>query len=146
LSIQYHTTAELEAAVQTVIDATTVTVVPTVVQTALDLKAPLAAPTFTGNITTAVTASKIVATNASSVLVAVSPASAITASTLAPASLVVAALTYPDSDIQAATNSTPFGFVTADEANTLVAIVKSLHSRVYDLEARLVTLGLLTAS
>lgn len=146
MSIQYHSVAELESAVQAALDATTQTVIPTVVQTALDLKANAASPTFTGTITTPITASKIVATNASSQLVAASAASAITADVVVDASFTVPSVAVPDTAIQAVTGTSPFGFASADEGNSFLAIVKNLHTRVADLEARLVTQGLLTAS
>ena len=43
----------------------------------------------------------------------------------------------PDYAIQAVTNTTPFGFVTADEAETLISTVLNLQARLAELEARL---------
>lgn len=42
----------------------------------------------------------------------------------------------PDYAIQNLTTSTPYGFVTADEGNTVLSVVKNLQQRVADLEAR----------
>lgn len=43
----------------------------------------------------------------------------------------------PDYAIQNLTTSTPYGFVTADEGNSVLSVVKNLQQRVLDLEARL---------
>ncbi len=48
----------------------------------------------------------------------------------------------PDYLIQAITNSTPFGFVNAQECITLLYVVKNLQVRTAELEARLASLGL----
>jgi len=48
----------------------------------------------------------------------------------------------PDYAIQAITNTTPFGFVTAQEAITLLYVVQNLQVRVNELEARLSSLGM----
>jgi len=116
LSIQYHTVKDLEEAVQKALDATTQTVIPTVVQTALDLKLTTTAQT------------------------------ALTADVVTPANFTVSSLTVSDTAIQATTASSPIGFVSTNEADSFIAIVKNLHSRVSQLEARLVSLGLLVAS
>lgn len=42
----------------------------------------------------------------------------------------------PDYALQNMTNSSPFGFATQDEANTLLSVVKNLQQRVLDLEQR----------
>lgn len=42
----------------------------------------------------------------------------------------------PDYALQNVTNSTPYGFVTADEANTTLSVIRNLQIRVADLEAR----------
>lgn len=43
----------------------------------------------------------------------------------------------PDYAIQNLTTSTPYGFVSADEGNTVLSVIKNLQQRVLDLEARL---------
>jgi hypothetical protein len=42
----------------------------------------------------------------------------------------------PDYAIQDLTSSSPFGFATKDEGNTVLSVVKNLQQRVTDLEAR----------
>ena len=42
----------------------------------------------------------------------------------------------PDYAIQNLTTSTPYGFVSADEGNTVLSVIKNLQQRVLDLEAR----------
>lgn len=42
----------------------------------------------------------------------------------------------PDYAIQNLTTSTPFGFVTADEGNSVLSVIKNLQQRVLDLEQR----------
>lgn len=42
----------------------------------------------------------------------------------------------PDYAIQNLTTSTPYGFVTADEGNTVLKVIANLQARVTDLEAR----------
>jgi len=49
----------------------------------------------------------------------------------------------PDYAIQDLTQTTPFGFVTKDEGNTVLSVVKNLQSRVAELETKLQALGLL---
>jgi hypothetical protein len=64
--------------------------------------------------------------------------------TTAPAILAVAALTTithtspgtADYAMQNMTNSSPYGFVTQDEANTLLSVIKNLQQRVALLEAQ----------
>lgn len=48
----------------------------------------------------------------------------------------------PDYAIQNLTNSSPYGFVTADEGNTVLSVVANLQARVNALETGLVSLGL----
>lgn len=48
----------------------------------------------------------------------------------------------PDYAIQNLTTSTPYGFVTADEGNTVLKVVANLQARVNAIETGLVTLGL----
>ena len=43
----------------------------------------------------------------------------------------------PDYAVQDLTSSTPFGFATKDEGNTVLSVIKNLQQRVLDLEARL---------
>jgi len=43
----------------------------------------------------------------------------------------------PDYAVQNLTTSTPYGFVTQDEGNTVLSVIKNLQQRVLDLEARL---------
>lgn len=52
----------------------------------------------------------------------------------------------PDYAIQNFTQSSPFGFVTADEANTVLSVIANLQARVAELEARLEALGLVAAN
>jgi hypothetical protein len=49
----------------------------------------------------------------------------------------------PDYAIQDLTNSSPFGFVTKDEGNTVLSVVKNLQDRVSELESKLQTYGIL---
>lgn len=49
----------------------------------------------------------------------------------------------PDYAIQDLTQTTPFGFVTKDEGNTVLSVIKNLQDRVGQLEARLKAYGLL---
>lgn len=52
----------------------------------------------------------------------------------------------PDYAIQDLTNSSAYGFVTKDEGNTVLAVVKNLQTRLAEVEARLEELGLVTAN
>jgi len=49
----------------------------------------------------------------------------------------------PDYAIQAITSSSPFGFVTADEAETVISVVQANKVRIAEIEAALVLAGLL---
>lgn len=49
----------------------------------------------------------------------------------------------PDFAIQDLTNSTPFGFVTKDEGNSVLAVIANLQARVDELETALETYGML---
>ena len=66
-----------------------------------------------------------------------------------PAALTAAltALTHtaptPDYAIQALVQNTGFGFVTADEGNTVLSVIVRLNTRVNELETKLQALGLL---
>jgi len=48
----------------------------------------------------------------------------------------------PDYAIQNVTNSSPFGFVTANEANSVLSVIANLQTRVAELESKLQSLGL----
>lgn len=52
----------------------------------------------------------------------------------------------PDYAIQAITQTTPFGFVSAQEAITLLYVVKNLQVRLAEVEARLEATGLVIAN
>ena len=52
----------------------------------------------------------------------------------------------PDFAIQDLTQSTPFGFVTKDEGNTVLAVIANLQARLAQVEARLETVGLIAAN
>ena len=71
--------------------------------------------------------------------------------TLSPTDLSVAALTdltmagspvVPDYAIQAITDTGPFGFVTADEAETVLTVIRNLQLRVTILETALTAVGI----
>jgi tryptophan synthase alpha subunit len=49
----------------------------------------------------------------------------------------------PDFAIQDLTQTTPFGFVSKDEGNTVLSVIKNLQDRVGQLESRLQAYGLL---
>jgi hypothetical protein len=49
----------------------------------------------------------------------------------------------PDFAIQDLTQTTPFGFVTKDEGNTVLAVIANLQARVAELESRLQALSLI---
>jgi hypothetical protein len=51
--------------------------------------------------------------------------------------------TTPDYAIQNLTQTTPFGFVTRDEGNSVLSVIANLQTRVSQLEARLQAYGLL---
>jgi hypothetical protein len=50
----------------------------------------------------------------------------------------------PDYAIQNLTNTSPYGFVTQDEGNTVLSVIANLQTRVGELETKLQALGLLT--
>lgn len=52
----------------------------------------------------------------------------------------------PDYAVQNLTVTTPYGFVTADEGNTVLSVVANLQARVAQVEARLEELGLVAAN
>jgi hypothetical protein len=49
----------------------------------------------------------------------------------------------PDYAIQDLTSTTPFGFVTKDEGNSVLAVIANLQARVAQLESRLQALSLI---
>ena len=51
-----------------------------------------------------------------------------------------------DFAIQDLTQTTPFGFVTKDEGNTVLAVIANLQARLAQVEARLETVGLIAAN
>lgn len=59
-------------------------------------------------------------------------------------SLTHTAPVTPDYAIQDLTSTTPFGFVTKDEGNTVLSVILNLQVRVSELETKLQALGLLT--
>lgn len=52
----------------------------------------------------------------------------------------------PDYAIQDLTQTTPYGFVTKDEGNTVLAVIANLQTRLAEVEARLEALGLIAAN
>jgi hypothetical protein len=52
----------------------------------------------------------------------------------------------PDYAIAAITNTTPYGFASAQEAITVLHVIKNLQVRVAELEARLESLGIIAAN
>lgn len=52
----------------------------------------------------------------------------------------------PDYAIQNLTQTTPFGFVTADEGNTVLSVIANLQARLAQVEARLEALGLIASN
>ena len=52
----------------------------------------------------------------------------------------------PDYAIQNVTATTPYGFVTADEANTVLSVILNLQTRLAEVEARLEARGLIAAN
>jgi hypothetical protein len=52
----------------------------------------------------------------------------------------------PDYAIQNLTNSSPFGFVNADEGNTVLSVILNLQVRLAEVEARLEAAGIVAAN
>lgn len=52
----------------------------------------------------------------------------------------------PDYAIQNLTTSTPYGFVSADEGNTVLKVIANLQVKVAELEARLEECGIIAAN
>jgi hypothetical protein len=67
----------------------------------------------------------------------------VAANTTALTDITFTAPSSPDYAIQDLTNSSPFGFVTKDEGNTVLSVVKNLQDRVSELESKLQTYGIL---
>jgi hypothetical protein len=61
-------------------------------------------------------------------------------------SLTHTAPSTPDYAIQDLTTTTPYGFVTKDEGNTVLKVLASLQVRVGELEARLEEAGIIAAN
>lgn len=52
----------------------------------------------------------------------------------------------PDYAIQNLTTTDPYGFVTADEGNTVLAVIANLQARLVQVEARLETIGMIASN
>ena len=52
----------------------------------------------------------------------------------------------PDYAIQNLTTSTPYGFVTADEGNSVLAVIANLQARLAQVEARLEDIGIVASN
>lgn len=52
----------------------------------------------------------------------------------------------PDYAIQNLTNSSGYGFVTADEGNTVLSVIANLQARLAQVEARLEAIGLIASN
>lgn len=52
----------------------------------------------------------------------------------------------PDYAVQNLTSTTPFGFVTQDEGNTVLSVIANLQARLAQVEARLESLGLIASN
>lgn len=72
-----------------------------------------------------------------------SPVSKGAALTTALTSITATAPGTPDYAIANLTSTTPFGFVSADEGQTVLTVIANLQARVNQLESRLQTYGLL---
>lgn len=66
------------------------------------------------------------------------------ANTVALTTITSTAPGTPDFAIQDLTSTTPFGFVTKDEGNSVLSVITNLQARVTQLETKLQTLGLLS--
>lgn len=60
--------------------------------------------------------------------------------------LTASAPSSADYAIQDLTTSTPYGFVTADEAQTVLAVIINLQTRLAEVEARLEALDLIASN
>lgn len=52
----------------------------------------------------------------------------------------------PDYAIQDLTQTTPFGFATKDEGNSVLAVIANLQARLAQVESRLETIGLIASN
>jgi len=52
----------------------------------------------------------------------------------------------PDYAIQDLTNTSPYGFATKDEGNTVLSVVLNLQARLAQVEARLETIGMIASN
>lgn len=68
---------------------------------------------------------------------------AVAANTTALTDITFTAPGTPDYAIQNLTATSPFGFVTADEGQTVLSVIANLQTRVTELETKLTTYGLL---
>ena len=73
-----------------------------------------------------------------------SPTTKPAANTAALTTITSTAPGTPDYAIQDLTQTTPYGFVSKDEGNSVLAVVANLQTRVAQLETKLQALGLLT--
>jgi hypothetical protein len=67
----------------------------------------------------------------------------VAANTAALTSITSTAPSVADFAIQDLTSTTPFGFVTKDEGNTVLSVIRNLQTRVAELESKLAVYGLL---
>lgn len=67
----------------------------------------------------------------------------VTANTTALTNITFTAPGSPDYAIQDLVNTSAFGFVTKDEGNTVLSVIKNLQTRVAELETKLQTYGIL---
>lgn len=68
---------------------------------------------------------------------------AVAANTAALTDITFTAPGTPDYAIQDLTQTTPFGFVSKDEGNTVLSVIKNLQTRVSELETKLAIYGIL---
>ena len=61
-------------------------------------------------------------------------------------SITSTAPSTPDYAIQDLTQSTPFGFATKDEGNTVLSVIANLQARLAQVESRLETVGLIASN
>ena len=67
----------------------------------------------------------------------------VAANTAALTGITASAPGTPDYAIQDLVDTSPFGFVTADEGQTVLSVIANLQTRVSELESKLATYGLL---
>jgi hypothetical protein len=73
------------------------------------------------------------------------PQAAVTAATVATSGFTVTAPGGADYLIQALVQNTGFGFVTANEGQSFLALVKNMYTRLEEMQARLVAAGIISA-